>query len=214
MPAESVAIVTRVDHEFDIAELDAGAWQRAEPLMVERYWSGEIAPSDRRFEVRLLWSADALYVRYQANQNEPIIVAEKPDLSKKSIGLWDRDVCEIFLAPDTDHPEKYFEFEVAPTGEWLDVAIEVRPDGRISDWEYTSGMQTASRIETDRVISAMRIEWKAFGRVPEANAEWRGNLFRCVGSDPNRGYLAWQPTFTDVPSFHVPERFGTFIFKW
>jgi hypothetical protein len=36
---------------------------------------------------------------------------------------------------------------------------------------------------------------------------WRINLFRCVGVGDDR-YLAWQPTYTAEPSFHVPEVFG------
>ena len=43
------------------------------------------------------------------------------------MGLWDRDVCEIFIAPDEHVIERYFEFEAAPTGEWLDVAIHWSP---------------------------------------------------------------------------------------
>jgi hypothetical protein len=213
MPADSVTAITRIDRGLEVDDLDADAWFRAKPLIIDRYWSGEPAPEHRHFEARLLWSSDALYVRFTAMQSEPLFISDNPDISRKSIGLWDRDVCEIFIAPDAEHPNKYFEFEVAPTGEWLDVAIEAWSDRRLSDWDYESGMQTAARIESRRVISAMRIEWKAFGKTPIAGDKWRGNLLRCVGSDPDRGYLAWQPTYTDLPSFHVPDRFGTFIFE-
>ncbi len=34
-----------------------------------------------------------------------------------------------------------------------------------------------------------------------------GNLFRCIGVG-NERYLAWQPTGTPEPLFHVPEAFG------
>jgi hypothetical protein len=213
MPAKDVAVIRRIERELEAGDLDAIEWQQGEPVIIDRYWSGEIAPSGRHLEARLLWSANALYVRFSADQREPLVVSTKPDLSKKSPGLWDRDVCEIFVAPDADRPNSYFEFELAPTGEWLDVAIEVGPEKRMSDWDYASCMQTAARIDADRVISTMRIEWKAFGRSPKTGDEWRGNLLRCVGRDPDRGYLAWQPTYTDVPSFHVPEKFGTFIFE-
>ena len=55
-------------------------------------------------------------------------------------------------------------------------------------------------------------EWKAFGVTPKAGDVWLGNILRCVGRDPTRGYLAWSPTLTEEASFHVPERFGEFEF--
>ena len=129
------------------------------------------------------------------------------------MGLWDRDVCEIFIAPDPTVMERYFEFEAAPTGEWLDVAIHWTNAKRESDWELNSHMTTAARIEKDRVTIAMRIPWNQWIHEPRAGERWRVNLFRCVGSDPTRGYLAWQPTRTPHPDFHVPQVFGWLDFK-
>ena len=67
-------------------------------------------------------------------------------------------------------------------------------------------------IEKDKIRMAIKIEWKAFGKTPKAGDIWLGNLFRCVGEGETRGYLAWQPTKTIEPSFHVPEAFGEFEF--
>ncbi|MBK9214460.1 MAG: hypothetical protein IPM59_02485 [Chloracidobacterium sp.] len=97
-----------------------------------------------------------MYVRFDAVQGEPLAVSPKPDLSKKVVGLWDRDVCEIFIAPDKNDANKYFEFEIAPTGEWIDLGIEVTPNGRKTDLEYRSGMTSAARIEKGRVVMAIK----------------------------------------------------------
>jgi Carbohydrate family 9 binding domain-like len=204
--------IKHITADFPIADLGNKTWNSAKEIEVGTYWSGQKAPVGRHFKARLLWSATALYVRFESNRAEPLIVSEKPDLTRKTLNLWDRDVCEIFIAPDAAKPNKYYEFEVAPTGEWVDVRIEVLPDKRLSDWEYASEMKSAVRIETDRVVSAMRIEWKALGKTPKTGDEWLGNLFRCVGKDPTRGYLAWQPTMTKDPAFHVPSKFGKFVF--
>ena len=82
----------------------------------------------------------------------------------------------------------------------------------MTDWDYRPGMEAAAGIEENRVIMAMKIPWKAFGKKPNAGDVWLGNIFRCVGKEPERGYLAWQPTFTEKPNFHVPEKFGEFVF--
>jgi hypothetical protein len=201
-----------IDKDFDIAKLDDPAWKRAKTVDVCTYWSGEKAPVDRHFSVQLLWSKSALYIRFTAAQNEPLVVDDKPDLIKKSIGLWDRDVCEIFIATDAKAPNKYFEFEIAPNGEWVDLSIEVLATKRITDWDYNSGMESAARIEKRKIISAIEVEWASLGKRPAIGDIWRGNLFRCVGTGPTRGYLAWQPTMTPQAAFHVPSKFGKFKF--
>ena len=159
-----------------------------------------------------MWSKVALYVRFEANQAEPIVMSETPNVQTKTKGLWDRDVCEIFLAPNKAEFRKYFEFEIAPNGEWIDLGIHQLPEKRETDWEYNSGMKSATRIEKDKVVMAIKVEWKAFGKTPKAGDIWLGNILRAMGSEPNRGYLAWSPTETKQPNFHVPEKFGEFEF--
>lgn len=199
-------------NDFSITELENKTWKKAKEVSVEKYWSGEDAPKGRKFKAKLLWSDTAIYVRFEANQNEPLIVSEKPNLTTKTKGLWDRDVCEIFLAPNRDEFRKYFEFEIAPNGEWIDLGIYQKSDERITDWDYMSGMKSAALIEKGKVTMAIKVEWSAFGKTPNAGDVWLGNIFRCVGKDPTRGYLAWSPTGTKEPSFHVPEKFGEFEF--
>lgn len=201
-----------IDKDFAVTELENKLWRKGKDVSVKTYWSGETAPDERSFSARLLWSATALYVRFEAKQGEPLIVSEQPDISKKTLKLWDRDVCEIFIAPDKDDRSKYFEFEIAPTGEWIDLAIEYASQKRKTDLNYRSGMTSAARIEKDHVVMAIKIPWEAFGARPKAGDIWLGNLFRCVGKGPTRGYLAWQPTNTLKPNFHVPEKFGEFHF--
>lgn len=192
--------------------LDHAVWQSAQPIAVGEYWSGETAPRGRHFVARMLWSDEHLYVRFDADQAEPLVLSEEPNLVSKTLGLWDRDVVEIFIAPDKSEPRKYFEFEAAPNGEWVDLAIDLTTGTRLTDTEFRSGMETDSRIEQGSIVTAIKIPWESLGGRPEPNDVWLGNLLRCVGRDPDRGYLAWSPTLTEAPNFHVPERFGEFIF--
>ncbi len=207
-----VAIIKNLEKDFPIGEFDQKAWKKAEEILVDQYWSGKSAPDGRHFRAKLLWSKNALYIRFEANQTEPLIVSETANLKSKTKGLWDRDVCEIFLAPDKNEPRKYFEFEIAPNGEWIDLGIYQKENERITDWEFNSGMESAARIEKDKVLMAIKIPWKAFGKTPKKGDIWLGNIFRCVGSGETRGFLAWQPTMTKTPNFHVPEKFGEFEF--
>jgi len=199
--------------DLPAADLISEEWNQAQPVPIDRYWSAEPAPYDRQAEARILWSKQALHVRFVGHQSGPLIVSASPQTAKKTMGLWDRDVCEIFLAPDPNVVERYFEFEAAPNGEWLDVAIHWTPEKRESDWEFQSHMTTASHVEQDRITIGMRIPWNHWIHEPQRNERWRLNLFRCIGSDPTRGYLAWQPTRTPEADFHVPQVFGWLVFK-
>jgi hypothetical protein len=203
----------RVEHDLTAGDFDDAAWSRPRAAQIARYWSGEDAPPGRRAEARALWNEHALSVRFDCRQAEPLVVSAAPRLEQKTIGLWDRDVCELFITPERDAIRHYFEFEVAPTGEWIDLKLTVRPQGRATDWHYHSGVTAAARLREDSITLGLRVPWKHMGRAPRAGERWRCNLFRCVGRDPSRGYLAWQPTHTPEPSFHVPDKFGWMAFK-
>ncbi len=211
--ADDIAEAYRVRAGLRVTDFEHKEWHAARPIRITRYWSGAEAPPGRHAEARVVWDDEALSVRFVYRQAEPPVVSGAPRTDKKTIGLWERDVCEVFLAPDAKRPEKYFEFEAAPTGEWLDLAILWRPDERETDWDYRSGMEAATRTTGDKVTIMMRVPWTAFGRKPEAGERWRANFFRCAGADPTRGYMSWRPTRTPEPGFHVPQAFGELNFR-
>jgi hypothetical protein len=73
-------------------------------------------------------------------------------------------------------------------------------------------MTAAVKVCEDKILAMIKIEWQAFGKTPQTGEVWRGNLFRCIGEGASRGFMAWQPTKTPAPNFHVPEAFGEFEF--
>jgi hypothetical protein len=194
-------------NDLTAREFNHMEWNKAQPIQITRRWSGEDAPASRHAEARIIWTPEALCVRFDARQTEPLVVNAQQQTAEKTIGLWDRDVCEVFIAPDPERLERYFEFEAAPTGEWVDLAITLKPEGRETDWEFHSGMSTSARVDDEKLVIAMRIPWSDSIPRPQRGDKWRVNLFRCIGMGDER-YLAWQPTYTAVPSFHVPEAFG------
>jgi hypothetical protein len=211
MIRDAIVIAHYSEINLGANEFDHREWLRAPAISITRKWSGEEAPVSRHAEARIIWSEQSFVVRFVCRQEEPLLVSENPQLDKKTIGLWNRDVCEIFIAPDPNAPEHYFEFEAAPTGEWLDLGIRVLPDSRETDWKFNSGMTVATLIEKDRVTIAMRIPWSTAISKPQRGDGWRVNLFRCVGKGNDR-FLAWQPTYTPEPYFHVPGVFGRLDF--
>ena len=213
MANENIVEARYIAADLAITNLDDQQWSHATPVQIAHHWSGEPAPVGRHAEARILWSDYALYVRYVCNQAEPLVISDHPQTITKTMYLWDRDVCEIFLAPDPNVVEKYFEFEVAPTGEWLDIGLDWTTGKRQTDWQFSSRMSTAARIEKDQVTMAMRIPWNSRLPAPARDKRWRANLFRCVTKDPKLRYLSWQPTRTPQPFFHVPQAFGWLVFS-
>src|SRR5438034_7945508 len=73
-------------------------WNKVRPIKITRYWSGLQAPVGRHAEAQVCWSEEALSLRFVCSQNEPLIVNPNPVTDKKTIGLWERDVYELYLA--------------------------------------------------------------------------------------------------------------------
>jgi Carbohydrate-binding family 9 len=190
-------------------QLDTGfehePWSQARLLTIDRDWRGEAAPNQLHTTARVLWNADEILFGFECEYTE-LDVDEDFDLYEERISLWDRDVCEAFIrSPLEPHERIYKEFEVAPTGQWCDLLVD-----RLSmthDCKWRSGMRTASRIYAESWRAVMAIPFDAFGRRPEDGETWRANLFRVSRLSGERRYLAFSPTYTEEPNFHVPERF-------
>lgn len=206
-------LATHVAAPLSPDDFENEVWQQCRPEKIAHLWSGEPAPVERHAEVRICWSDEALHVRFVGNQLEPLVVSAEPRTDQKTLGLWDRDVCEIFLAPDPENPSRYFEFEAAPTGEWVDLGIVIASEGRLTDWDYKSGMVSAATVQEATILVGMKIPWSASIPKPSAADVWLINLFRCVGPEAPSRYLAWRPTHTPEPNFHVPEAFGKLTFS-
>lgn len=197
--------------DLEPGEFDYPGWDKAMPVSITRRWSGEPAPPSQHCEVRMLWSDQALLVRYVCRQPQPPLIQENAPVDRKTIGLWDTDVCEIFVTPASEPANRYYEFEAAPNGAWVDLGITIGPVERATDWDFRSGMTTATHMSEDILTVVIKIPWSDKVPKPRLGDEWRINLFRCVGTG-NKRYLAWQPTYTPEPYFHVPEVFGRLSF--
>lgn len=131
--------------------------------------------------------------------------------------LWDRDVVEMFLGDDWKNIRHYREFEIAPTGDWIDLAIDL--DRKSYDQSWRSGWKTAARIDKKKKVwyAAAQIPLAAISEHPvTSGTKWRANLYRIdgLGEDAHRHFLCWQPTcVVNRDPNHVPENFGTLIFE-
>jgi hypothetical protein len=191
-------------------------WAKAASTWITKDCSHEIDYPKLKTEVRGFWTDSDLYLLFISPYTE-LNLWLPADNSKDRLKLWDRDVVEFFLGDDWQDIKKYKEFEIAPTGDWVDLAIDLNHDSYDAKWN--SGWQRQGRIDEAKHI------WYAAARVPlkavtdkqvAAGTKWRVNLYRIdgLGEDPVRHFMCWQPTCViNRDPNHVPEHFGTLIFE-
>ncbi len=119
-------------------------------------------------------------------------------------------MAEAFLQPDDFNSRNYKEFEVSPNGFWVDLQISEAPRR-----DLKSGLKCMASIDEHarRWSAQLAIPMHSLTLSFDPTKSWRANFFRAEGKDPNRAYLAWRPTHTSQPQFHVPAAFGTLTFE-
>jgi hypothetical protein len=205
----NITEITAVYHPSPLLTTDFNdeCWRRAQVLTINRNWRGESAPAELCTTARLLWSAEEILFGFECGYTE-LDADEEFDVNEERYALWDRDVCEAFVrSPIEPHAKHYREFEVAPTGQWCDLIVD--RSRMWADWEWKSGMRTASEINESEKIwrVVMAIPFDAFGCKPEAVDSWDANLFRISRLRGERHYLTLSPTFAEIPNFHIAEAF-------
>jgi hypothetical protein len=194
---------------------DAPTWAHAAATWIEKDCSHQIDYPHLKTEVRAFWTDSDLYLLFISPYTE-LNLWLPADNTKDRLKLWDRDVVEFFLGDDWQNIKRYREFEIAPTGDWVDLAIDLNKDTYDAKWD--SGWQRQGRIDEKNHIwyAAARVPLRSVSEKPvEANTKWRVNLYRIdgLGADPVRHFMCWQPTCViNRDPNHVPEHFGTLVF--
>ena len=190
-------------------------WTTTRSAWIANDCSRQRAYPDLKTEIRGFWSDTDLYLLFICPYRSlNVFVPPRNDAPRR--GLWDRDVVEVFLGDDWDTLGHYREFEIAPTGDWIDLAIEI--DRPRADAAWKSGWKAIARIDAHANI------WYAACQIPLRSVtkknvgpgtRWRANLYRIDGEGPDsdRRFMCWQPTCVkDRDPNHVPENFGTLMF--
>lgn len=191
-------------------------WKHAAATWISRDCTHQIDYQKIKTEVRAFWTDTDLYLLFISPYKE-LNLWLPADNSKDRLKLWDRDVVEFFLGDDWVNIRHYREFEIAPTGDWVDLAIDLDKEGEGAEWN--SGFEKQGRIDEKNHIwyAAARVPLKSVSEKPvAAGTKWRANLYRIdgLGADPQRRFMCWQVTCAPGrdPN-HVPEHFGTLIFE-
>jgi len=210
LPARQIRAAS-LSQDFELSgNLSHPSWQDSQPTYLEQRSMDGTVVTESSTEVHALWSRGFLYLGFRA-PFEALNTFQPPNLEGERIGLWEKDVVEMFIGAEPENIRRYKEFQVAPTGERLDLALEL-PD---RDFEWFSQWETAVHVdEVGKVwTTEMKIPFDAIADLesiarPKKGDRWPVNFYRM--DTPRKGFLAWNPTLHG--SFHKPERFGWMVF--
>jgi alpha-galactosidase len=220
MSKESVYFGQRTAHAVRLSgdfsptgDPDNPVWTPVAREVFETSYDPSITYPEARTEVAIGWTVKQIYIAFWSRYTE-LNVYEGEDPTAQRWELWDRDVAEVFVNPFPEFVNQYWEFEVAPNNQWIDLAIDLDRDPfHNADW-YSGFEHSTSVDELGKIwFCEMRIPALAFGlQQLEVGMEWRANFYRCdgPGDDSVRRFLAWSPTYES--NFHVPESFGRLLF--
>jgi len=204
-----VAVAARIEHELGLnAESSAAEWRAVSPISFCTDWQGTHPDPGRETSVRILWTWQTLYLRFDCCYRELFLFPDS-DANGRRDQLWDCDVAEAFLQPDPSRERHYKEFEVSPNGMWID--LEIFPGGKS---DLGSGLRRSVFLDEKARLWAAELAIPMKSLTPQFDPQdiWRANFYRVEGTAEPRAYLAWQPTGTPEPNFHVPAAFGRLCF--
>jgi hypothetical protein len=171
---------------------------------------------DSETQVTSLWSRDYVYLGYRCAYRA-LNVYEGEDITKERFGLWIKDTAEAFINPEPERINHYYEFEVAPNNQWVDLEIDISKKD-MGNVHWDSNFEHAVKVDARRHVwtAEMKIPVKSMGAKPlQPGTAWRLNLYRLdgPGDDSQRRFLAWSPLPPGTNrSFHQPASFGIIKF--
>ncbi len=214
--SSNVRITSRFSPEDFVPDgnLAKKVWEKAEWMQFDHDMSGQPAYPEAQTKVASFWTPTYVYFAFWCKYST-LNVYEGEDTAKERWELWNRDVAEVFINPEPERVNHYYEFEVAPNNQWIDLEIDKEKDP-FNDASWDSHFDHATRIDSKNHV------WTCEMRIPvssmkvqlvQPDSEWRINFFRAdrPGDDSQRRFLSWS-TIPEGRTFHVPTRFGLIRF--
>ena len=187
-----------------------GSLDSAKPVTFDTDWSG--ASTGISTSVRAAWTNEALLLRF-ALSGAGLNVDDTKPIEAEREKLYEEDCVEFFVTPDASAPNHYYEVELGPRGHFFD--LEVHRGAKLDVRKaiaWSSRPTIATKVDADKHTATIDASFRApeIVKALKAGASLPFALYRMEGKSP-RKYLAWSPTMTAKPDFHVPAKFGRLI---
>lgn len=215
--------VRRAETDFAVdGALANPVWSGIEQASVDHYpWRKPRDPIPPRVEARLLYSSEALYVRFHARERS--IVARTTEYQ----GPVCQDSCvEFFVSPGG---ADYLNLEVNCVGTLL--LFRCRPKRQFTPVAAgaAQGIRIATSLPKGQAIPHPRpgpadgyvveysvpftlIAEQTGCATPRPGTVWKANFYKCCDGGLEPSWGSWSPVGTPKPDFHCPEYFGDLRF--
>lgn len=199
------------------AEWDTGLWAETTATTLAHYMGD---PPEHRptTQIKILYDADALYVRFRVEDRYIIALETEPQS-----GVSGDSCVELFFTPGANEPPGYFNIEVNCVGTTLfhyqrHPGVENRPlDEGIAQLQMHHSIPgpTVNPEVTEPLAWTVgyRVPFRALApyatiTVPKSGSTWRANMYKCANRSSHPHWLTWSPVAFERPNFHLKEQFG------
>jgi len=168
-------------------------------------------------EVKLRYDDDNIYVIFRVQDRYVRSITTTPNGP-----VWKDAAVEFFFCPDTSQPGKYFNLEINCGGTAL---LGFRSNNPTADdiraIEIAHSLPEIVDPEiTDAVTWTLeyRLPLKMLEKFtnithPSAGVKWKANFCKIAENNTNPHHMTWSPINAPDPNFHMPQFFGSIVFK-
>lgn len=220
---KSVYQVNRLEGDILIDGVwDKPVWENVPALEIKQYMGNKPQFLPTTF-AKLLYDEDHIYGIFLVK--DKFVHCQVQEVNGHVSG----DSCvEFFFSPDESKPMFYFNLEINCGGVPLMQYVTVpRKEYCFLDESDISKVEIAhslpkkvfSEIEEDITWT---IEFKLPLKIlaqnaaishPRSGIKWNANFYKTAGTTSNPHYLTWSQVDNPKPDFHLPQFFGTLVFK-
>lgn len=197
------------------------AWRKTKPLQVNKIM-GDTPTYEPSVQTKLLYDRANVYVIFLVK--EKYLTAKVKEINGP---VWQDAAVEFFFAPDTLHPERYFNLEINAAGVPLMHYNKVAKDSSVyiamNDIKkitiahsFTPDNDTEIQQETKWTLEyklpfAMLEKYATITR-PGKGVYWRANFYKIAHKSSHPHYLSWSHVPGEV-DMHLPQFFAKLKFQ-
>lgn len=202
------------------ANWDKAQWKKIKEIPISNFM-GKIPAFEPVVHAKMIYDKDNLYLIYKVEDRHVRIQNTKFNSSVST------DACvEFFFSPDENWPLRYYNVEINAGGTGL-MAYQIngkRINVKEEDFSVVEIAHTLPK-KLDQEISepvTWYLEYKmplallskyANFTQPKKGVKWKANFYKTSSKSTNPHYLTWAVVQSPKPQFHLPQYFGTLIFK-
>ncbi|MGQ9619771.1 MAG: carbohydrate-binding family 9-like protein [Bacteroidales bacterium] len=223
MSPEYVYNVQRLGETMIInCDWEKSEWKNAEIINIDNYL-GKIPGFQPLTKARLIYDDENLYVIFKVE--DCFVRCITTEINGP---VWQDSCVELFLSPDVDYPERYFNIEINCGGTPLmsyniiprKKVITIPPED-IKMMEISHSLPGIVEPEIKEPVTWI-IEYKIplallekYSKVtrPANGVIWRGNFYKIAENNSNPHYISWSLIESPVADFHLPQFFGILRFQ-